>query len=167
MKKYIRKSANLTGEADWDTEVPSIRLSRAFLVVLLLHIVAVGGILLFELVGGKEKPSPAGSAANSQVAEPVEPSLPVAGMDALAEERAILQPEASGPAAEAATPVAAAEGPGSSAAALSHRLEAGESLWALSRKYEVSVQEILSANGLTMDDASRLQVGQLIVIPNR
>ena len=33
----------------WHSEVPNIKLSRAFVVVLILHVVAVGGILAFEM----------------------------------------------------------------------------------------------------------------------
>ena len=38
-----------TGDESWKKDVPNIKLSRAFIVVLILHVVAVGGILAFEL----------------------------------------------------------------------------------------------------------------------
>ena len=41
-------SAHLAHERDWQTDIPDIKLSRAFVFVLLLHIVAVVGILAFE-----------------------------------------------------------------------------------------------------------------------
>lgn len=34
---------------DWHADVPNIKLSRAFVIVLILHVVAVGGILAFEM----------------------------------------------------------------------------------------------------------------------
>ena len=38
-----------SGDESWKKDVPNIKLSRAFIVVLILHVVAVGGILAFEM----------------------------------------------------------------------------------------------------------------------
>ena len=43
-----------TGEEGWKKDVPNIKLSRAFIVVLILHVVAVGGILAFEMFKSNE-----------------------------------------------------------------------------------------------------------------
>ena len=37
-----RLPAHVTGEADWEVEVPQIRMSRAFAVMLVLHVVEIG-----------------------------------------------------------------------------------------------------------------------------
>ena len=44
-----RLSAHVTEEGEWITGPPNLTLSRMFLVVLLLHILIVGGILAFEM----------------------------------------------------------------------------------------------------------------------
>ncbi len=49
--KQHRLPAHVTGEADWEVEVPQIRMSRAFAVMLVLHIVAVGGLFAFRIWG--------------------------------------------------------------------------------------------------------------------
>lgn len=50
-----RLPAHVTGEGDWEVEVPQIRMSRAFAVMLLLHIVAVGGLFAFRIWGKDEE----------------------------------------------------------------------------------------------------------------
>ena len=47
--KTQKVDARMNGSGDWNTDVPNIKLSRAFVVVLILHVVAVGGILAFEM----------------------------------------------------------------------------------------------------------------------
>lgn len=51
---------------DYDAEEPNVRLSRAFFVVMLLHIVAVGGIFLFSSLK-KNTPSPLEQVAGEEV----------------------------------------------------------------------------------------------------
>jgi len=53
--------------------------------------------------------------------------------------------------------------PEASAAGRVHTVESGDSLWAISRKYGVSVQKIQEANSLA--DPGRLTIGQQIRIP--
>lgn len=43
-------AANVTEEAEWYLDVPDVRLTRIFSVVLILHVVAVGGILAFKMI---------------------------------------------------------------------------------------------------------------------
>ncbi|MFW6149228.1 MAG: LysM peptidoglycan-binding domain-containing protein, partial [Atribacterota bacterium] len=45
-----------------------------------------------------------------------------------------------------------------------HYVQKGETLWKISRKYQVSVQSITSANRIS--ESSRLVVGQKLTIPN-
>ncbi len=50
-KREHRLPANVTSEGDWEVEVPQIRMSRAFAVMLVLHVVAVGGLFAFRIWG--------------------------------------------------------------------------------------------------------------------
>jgi len=43
-------AANVTEEQDWYLDTPDVRLTRIFTVVLILHVVAVGGILAFKMI---------------------------------------------------------------------------------------------------------------------
>ncbi len=47
---------------------------------------------------------------------------------------------------------------------LTHYVQKGETLWGISRKYQVNIQNITSANNIT--ETSRLTVGQKLIIPN-
>ncbi len=49
-----RLSANVTREEDWDVDVPEIKMSRAFVIMLVLHIVAIGGLVAFNFWGKDE-----------------------------------------------------------------------------------------------------------------
>jgi murein DD-endopeptidase MepM/ murein hydrolase activator NlpD len=46
-----------------------------------------------------------------------------------------------------------------------HNLTEGETVWDLAKNYEVSVSEIMAANGLTEQDVIKLQEGQRLFIP--
>lgn len=46
----MKLSANVTEEQDWYLDTPDVRLTRIFTVVLLLHVVAIGGILGLKMV---------------------------------------------------------------------------------------------------------------------
>lgn len=45
-----RLAANVTEEHDWYLDTPDVRLTRIFLIVLVLHAVAFGGIVAFKMV---------------------------------------------------------------------------------------------------------------------
>lgn len=73
---------------------------------------------------------------------------------------AIPQVAASVTGQDSVTPAAPAS---AAPAELSHTVQAGETLWALSMRYGVSIQAIASANGLP--NASFIRTGQRLVIP--
>ena len=68
-----RKSARYD-EEEYFVEEPNVKLSRAFVVVLLLHVVAVGGIFAFSTL--KDRQSSANSAAKNQMASASPSSTP-------------------------------------------------------------------------------------------
>ncbi|MDD5108973.1 MAG: LysM peptidoglycan-binding domain-containing M23 family metallopeptidase [Candidatus Omnitrophica bacterium] len=46
-----------------------------------------------------------------------------------------------------------------------HRVEAGQTLWRISRLYNVDIDEILQANHIP--EEAKIEIGQLLLIPNR
>ena len=48
--KPKRHQATAVQEHDWDSDVPSIKLSTAFMVILFLHVAVVGGVMLFRFL---------------------------------------------------------------------------------------------------------------------
>ena len=65
-KKKLRaagpRSAAKYAEEDYSAEEPNVKLSRAFVVVLLLHVVAVGGIFAFSALKDQQPGSLTGKA---------------------------------------------------------------------------------------------------------
>lgn len=68
--KAKRLPATATHEQDWETDVPSIKLSTAFMVILFLHVVVVGGVMLFRFM---EKEADSMTAGYGNPATPFEP----------------------------------------------------------------------------------------------
>lgn len=125
-------------EEDYFGEESNMRLSRAFVVVLILHIVAVGGILLFNNMKAKQEArESAASGAGAPVVSDTAPP-PV-------------------------SPGVGASEDGKPSGAKIHVLRSGETLSRLSRIYGVGVPEIVEANGL--QNTTSLQIGQRLVIP--
>lgn len=51
-----RLPAQVTEEQDWYMDTPDVRLARVFTIVLILHVVAVGGILAFKMIDKASAP---------------------------------------------------------------------------------------------------------------
>ena len=240
-----RLSAHVTEEDEWISGPPNLTLSRMFLVVLLLHIVIVGGILAFEMLKGdsaiaEEEPAkPLTADPNALAGAPSGRTL-VAGdsyrvrpgdtLSHIADKHQVrtadlsalnglgrgdqiypgqtlliptaideiphrpdfgsgavpasltekvnpggpvppeTEEEASGPAipAEVEGPVVPepeiTEPPVAPVTGRTHKVEDGETAYAISRKYGVTVDAILAANGIT--EPRFLRAGDTIRIPD-
>ena len=78
-KREHRLPANVTSEGDWEVEVPQIRMSRAFAVMLVLHVVAVGGLFAFRIWGKDDgNKTSAGTADNTTTPSTITAPEPVA-----------------------------------------------------------------------------------------
>jgi hypothetical protein len=90
--KMNRLPAHLTREDDWKQDRPGVRLSRVFGVVLGIHIVAIGGLMAYEMFRHSDHPSGSTTALRPAVRESRSPSTtPVAAMrpsDAFADDPA-------------------------------------------------------------------------------
>jgi LysM repeat protein len=122
---------------------PNMKLSRALLIVLLLHVVAVSGIIAFNAIKTRQ----ASSTAPTYVG--VTPGSPITTAASPSEhiKRAL-------PAADTA------DG--------SHKtyiVAKGDNPVTIARKFKVSYDELLALNHI--DDPRKLRVGQKLLIPNR
>lgn len=68
-KTETRLSARVTCEEDWQTDVPNIRLSRAFVIVLLMHLVVGGALVAFTLMNPGDANGQAKADASEKKAE--------------------------------------------------------------------------------------------------
>jgi len=144
-------------------EEPQTNLAGAFIVVLVLHAVAVVGIWMFNSINGKRGASEAEAAASAKGAKPA----------ATASAKAV-PPAASSskPASSEAHPVAGAPVAGSApvapvvapiSGARLHHVKTGDSLAKVAAQYGVSVEEIEEANGAK--NVAILRPGQTLNIP--
>ena len=152
-KRLHRLSANVTGEEDWEVDEPQIRMSRAFAVMLVLHLVAVGGLFAFHVFGKDDREA---ELKGTRAAH--EASLPAPGLPG----------KSSAPAASEATRAVTAPRaeivPEESAAApreQHHTFKAGESKMLIAAKFGVTIRELEEAN-----QASKFIPGDKLVIPH-
>lgn len=130
-----------TGEEGWKKDVPNIKLSRAFIVVLILHVVAVGGILAFEMFKSNESNVTASLKSESSNGA-VEESVDVRE-----------KPESH----ESTERLGANEG------FEKYIVQKGDSIRAIADSYKVSRTEILETN--LIDEAHPLVSGRILRIP--
>lgn len=125
---------------------PSMKLSRALLIVLLLHVVAVAGIIAFNAIKSHQGPT-VSSAAPRTVRMTPESTKPPAPPGA--------------PGIKRALPVANAED-------VSYRtyvVAKGDNPVTIAKKFKVSYDELLVLNHI--DDPRKLKIGQKLLIPEK
>jgi LysM repeat protein len=135
-KKLHAATARRAREADF-TEEPNVKLSSAFIVVLVLHLVAVGGIYAFNALKTHQSPS-----------FDVTDTPPV---QAPAQMAAATQPAA--PAEPAATPVQP----------LTYIVKSGDTILKIARVYGVTGKALIDRNNLVA--LGGIHVGQELTLP--
>lgn len=130
---------------------PSMKLSHAFIVVLVLHVLAVGGVFAFNTL-------------KTTQAAPGKKSAPIAEKNV----EKSTEPVAKAPvqAAPAAAPAAAAMKPAAKpadAAADAHTVAAGDTITRIATQHKTTVEAIEKANGL--EPTATIRVGQVLKIP--
>ena len=147
-RRPLRATAHAASE---EMSEPNMKLSRALLIVLLLHIVAVSGIIAFNAIKTRQ-----GSIASAPIYSGVAPKT--FGV------RSTNTPAASpSPAAQIkrAQPVG-------NAADASHKtyvVARGDNPVTIARKFKVSYDDLISLNHI--DDPRKLRIGQKLLIPSK
>jgi LysM repeat protein len=158
---------SLAGPDEMDYEEmsePNMKLSRALLIVLVLHVVAVAGIIAFNAIKNRQPPMPpvattkttpqtssqkstAPSTVSSDSAKPREESAkPV-----VKEERKAIPVK---PVAEASPKAENKK---------TYVVAKGDTPVSIAKKYKITSSELLAANKI--EDAHKLKIGQKLVIP--
>lgn len=141
---------------DYDSEEPTTKLSSAFIVVLILHVVAVGGIYAFNSIKASRRDHDA-STKTSETAPLIagKPSSPgdvataSAGNNPAAAPHRV-EPNAAGAAAHPAT-------------AHQYEVKATDTLTKIAVAYKTTPAEIMATNNLK--EGAVLRPGQMLVIP--
>lgn len=168
---------------------PNIRLSSAVMVVLVLHVVAIGGIWSFNKLKTRQIPSvPAAASKAAPEQPPIESQKAPTALPAPA--AATLEPangtplQAPSPAAAAASRIASTSAPATKPAAIkpavaksagpsqtqaardsgkTYAVAKGENPVLIAKKLGVSYEALLQLNKI--DDPRKLQIGQRLRIP--
>ena len=173
-----RRSMSASEEMDYEEmSEPNMKLSRALLIVLVLHVVAVAGIVAFNTIKTRQGAFPPASSptTTTTTAEPSQPPAPpkgetpalatTANSTALPKREETTAPALPVAKALPAEPVKTAPTkPGTTAEDGKYYIVAkGDNPVSIAKKLKVSQYELLSINGIT--DPTRLQIGQKLMIP--
>jgi LysM repeat protein len=136
---------------EYDTDEPQTKLSSAFIVVLLLHVVAVGGIYAFNSIK-----------ASRRAPEPLVPSIAQNAPKTLPTESTSLatEPRSAASAAVASTSVA----PIAPVKPHVYTVKQGDTLTSVSKQFGVTVPDLQAANGLKSD---ALRIGQVLNVASK
>ncbi|MGI9243307.1 MAG: LysM peptidoglycan-binding domain-containing protein, partial [Verrucomicrobiales bacterium] len=147
-KTETRLSAHVTCEDDWQTDVPNIRLSRAFVIVLLMHLVVGGALIAFTLMNPNEtnaqgEPAKEGKAPKELAGAAPAPEKPQG-------------PAPSDPKDKIAANTATKD-------MRRHIVHSGDSVAKIARQYGVTAAQIHEENRI--DELYQLYQGRVLVIP--
>jgi nucleoid-associated protein YgaU len=179
-RKQLRAAAQRAvpkhAEEDYFSEEPNVKLSRAFVVVLLLHVVAVGGIFAFSSLKDRQNPVVANK---TDPAAPKSPAATAAAQSEMVGQKGGAKQvptdvqkliEATNPSAGIAPkpPSATQSANPERSGAESNKtyvVQSGDSPAKIAKKFKVSFENLLKVNNI--DDPKKLKIGQTLTIPIR
>ena len=144
---------------------PNMKLSRALLIVLLLHVVAVAGIIAFNAIKTRQGSiAPAAVAANlaNQTVGSTMKAASLSLPSASSAKETAARPEnkssrsAKSPAKDAKTPPNSGK---------TYTVAKGDNPVTIAKKFKVSYDDLLALNHI--DDPRKLHIGQKLLIPNK
>ena len=131
-----------------DIAEPSMKLSRALLIVLLLHVVAVSGIIAFNAIKTHQASLPSSSSATM---------VGVASADTKPQSPPVNPPTVQKTSAKTQTKV--------SDSGKTYVVAKGDNPVTIAKKLKVSYDDLLALNHI--DDPRRLKIGQKLSIPDK
>lgn len=159
-----RRPLRIAATAEYDEMAePNMKLSRALLIVLVLHVVAVSGIIAFNAIKTRQVsiPEVAPSAISSSNA-PISAAKPEASVL-----RATPNQKEGRPSRSAPKPVDHAKGSaaGPADSGKVYVVAKGDNPVTIAKKLKVSYDDLLALNHI--DDPRKLQIGQKLLIPGK
>ena len=160
-----RRSLGLPDEMDYEEmSEPNMKLSRALLIVLVLHVVAVAGIITFNTIKSRQGPLPLPISSNTSPASVTKTQGPsVASTNSSATTPPVVKPAAK----EERKAIPVKQTSETTAAKTDNRktyvVAKGDNPVTIARKFKVPYDELLAANKI--EDPHKLKVGQKLIIP--
>ena len=127
---------------------PSMKLSRALLIVLLLHVVAVAGIIAFNAIKTRQSSLPS---------SPVSTTVGVPSTET--------KPQTGTPNSPTAQKTAVKTQPKVTESGKTYVVAKGDNPVTIAKKFKVSYDDLVALNHI--DDPRKLKVGQKLLIPER
>jgi LysM repeat protein len=167
-----RRSLGVPDEMDYEEmSEPNMKLSRALLIVLVLHVVAVAGIIAFNTIKSRQSPLPPISSATVTQSTTAKSNPPAvassevasARKDETASARTTTKPVAKEekktdrPKTESTAPKADA--------AKTYVVAKGDNPVTIARKFKIPYDQLLAANNI--EDPHKLRIGQKLIIPTK
>jgi len=164
-----RRSLGAPDDMDYEEmSEPNMKLSRALLIVLVLHVVAVAGIIAFNTIKSRQgsTPGPANASTSSSQPAPAKSQAPI-----------VASTEPSAPSVPAVKPAAKEErkaiplkpAPESTVAKTESKktyvVAKGDNPVSIARKFKISSDDLLAANKI--EDPHKLKVEQKLIIPTK
>jgi len=163
-----RRPLRIAASANYDDVAePNMKLSRALLIVLVLHVVAVSGIIAFNAIktrAGNANPA-VKSAAKSEVSSS-NPARPA--QKEIRHEESKPEHSLSKPSARPDRKTEAGKSTGMTVSLDSGKVYVvakGDNPVTIAKKFKVSYDELLALNHI--DDPRKLKIGQKLLIPNK
>ena len=176
-RKRLRATTarRVLGAAEMDYEEmsePNMKLSRALLIVLVLHVVAVAGIIAFNTIKTRQSPLPpvSSQSATAKVA-PANPAKfqgPTVVPSTRNDESKVAKvlPKAVAKDERKSEPAKPAENNSTKTdAPKTYVVVKGDNPVTIARKLKVPYDELMAANHI--DDPHKLQIGQKLIIPTK
>jgi len=168
-----RSSATTAGMEFEEMPEPNMKLSRALLIVLLLHVVAVSGIIAFNAIKNRESSFVASSAANTD-SKPGD--VDVAARSNSARPRTTVAERENAPSEDVksskssskddypkAIPLAKTTAGKPLPSGKTYVVKKGDNPVAIAKKLKVSYDDLIALNHI--EDPRKLQIGQKLLIP--
>ena len=163
-----RRSLGGADEMDYEEmSEPNMKLSRALLIVLVLHVVAVAGIIAFNAIKSRQglipPPTSTNTASQSSSQKVVPPAATTTEStskprDEMAATKAVLKEE------RKAIPVKpAVENTPKSESKKSYVVAKGDTPVSIAKKFKITPAQLLAANDI--EDEHKLKIGKKLIVP--
>lgn len=139
--RYQHRVALVTDEGEWNQHEPNTGMARMFVVMLLIHVVLIGGIIVYDFMGDDE--APVQTIVQSTRGQAGASGLPQASQEVLnAQASAVAHPDAE------STP---------------YTVVSGDSIRSIAEKHGTSEEKIIQLNRL--DKGIQIEPGTLLNVP--
>ena len=164
-----RRSLGVPDEMDYEEmSEPNMKLSRALLIVLVLHVVAVAGIIAFNTIKSRQGPLPVSVSANtntSQTSTTKSQAFTVASTESAATTAPVVKPVAKEERKAIPVKPTAESTAAKAESKKTYVVEKGDNPVKIARKFKIPYDDLLAANKI--EDPHKLRVGQKLIIPTK